>query len=823
MIPSREWPGGAVAAARFVNAVFFLAVASFCVLCYSPFVYGMFIKPDVSPLLTDFVTLSPWLYLLALLITTLTVMPQLRGAAPAALARSYIAAGIIVVVWLFAARPLTTLANTPRALVYAIGALIAPVWLAVIDHRARPAPALTPTDRSRIVATALLAAAVAWLFYTAAMPIRLHQAVGIDLTTRAMATGAAASLTVSLFVFAALALAMLTCAGLAEAARRPAVVEYWLFVALVGACASLVLALVVCASIGVSGPGAWIVSAAMGATIAIAWADVARLRSRSCTALELLCAPVAGVRSRGAALAAAAIAAGAVSYVVVSAASQFDWNFLLQKLSVLLVWLATFAIIGSALSARAIRARSAAWHAASLVAVFLLFQGLQRFDLHVVLDRYAAVDPSFHLIHDALTARSAETVEYYAYLQSNTLVVPRTVRTPDTPFVDAWPPTPARKPDVYLFLIDSLRRDYLSPYNPGVTFTPEIAKLAADSDVFDRAFTRYSGTALAVPSIWAGGMVIHAIEQPDFDRRNTLVHLLAADGYRQIMDVDNVVEEFLPGDPARVQLDRGRGTMQFDVCRTIDELEQRVTENANRQPIFFYELPQNVHIAIAARRKVPDGETYPGFFAPVASAVRRVDGCLGGFVDFLKRSGRYDDSVIILTSDHGDSLGEEGRWGHGYFVVPEVMRVPLIVHVPSRMRAAVAADLSAVTFSTDITPSLYALLGHNPRDLGPLFGRPLFVPPDAPPSPRRRGEFLVASSYGAVYGMLRQNGRRLYVVDAVDGRDDLFEMDDAVDAPGRRLELTRAAAAAGRAAIRGQIDAIASMYGYAAAAGPRSR
>jgi len=424
------------------------------------------------------------------------------------------------------------------------------------------------------------------------------------------------------------------------------------------------------------------------------------------------------------------------------------------------------------------------------------------------------LDPSFRLIRDAQVGRSAETAEYYAFLQASTLVAPRSVETPSTPFVDGFTPSAARKPDIYLFVVDSLRRDYLSPYNPGVSFTPAIAALAADSYVFDRAFTRYSGTALAVQSIWAGGMVIHAIEQPDFARRNALHDLLTADGYQQILDVDNVVEELIPRDPDRIQLDRGRTTMQFDVCTTMPELEQRVTENAGRRPIFFYQLPQNVHIAIASRRKVPDGEAYPGFFAPVASAIHRVDGCLGGFVDFLKRTNRYDNSVIILTSDHGDSLGEEGRWGHAYFIFPEVMRIPLVVHLPSWMKGATAVDTAAVTFSTDLTPSLYALLGHEPRNRGKLFGRPLFVTPDADLSWRRREQFLLASSYGAVYARLQQNGRRMYVVDAVDGRDYLFEMEGAAATPGRQLEVTRATAETGRQFIRAGVDAIAALYRY---------
>ncbi|HYM23011.1 MAG TPA: sulfatase-like hydrolase/transferase [Vicinamibacterales bacterium] len=816
-------PPDAVAAARAVNAPFYLAVAAFCVLSYSPFAYGQFIKPSVVPALTDFVTLSPWLDLVALLLTTLTVMPQLRGGVRgAALARVYVGGGAIVNVWMFAARPLLTLANQPRGLVYALAALSSPIWLAVLDHRATPTPEIRLTSRSRIVLAALTGGAAAWVVYAAVVPLRLSQSTGLDLSRRAIGIGLGTSLMLTLFVFAGLALAMLAASGVAAFAARPAVAEYWLFILLLAAGASLVLMLLVSASIAFTGWDAWLASASIGTTIAVVWADVAHLRrGGGGESLDRFCAPIAGSRvSAVVVLAAEPI----VAYLLVDAVSHFDWNFLLQKLGVLIVWVVVFAASGALVRAATNRV---AMQLAPLLAVLIAHNVVSRLESRpsadatvsprVVLDRYVAVDPSFRLVRDAQTARSAETAEYYAYLHANTLIPSDRVRTPETPFVDSFGAAAVRRPDIYLFVIDSMRRDYLSPYNPAASFTPAIAALAADSFVFERAFTRYAGTALAVPSIWAGGMVIHTLEQPSFERRNALLHLIDADGYLRVMDRDHIIEELMPADPDAIQLDRGRTTMQFDVCRTIDELEQRVTENANRKPIFFYELPQNVHIAVASKRKVPDGESYPGFFAPVASAIHRVDGCLGSFVDFLRRTDRYDNSIIILTSDHGDSLGEEGRWGHAYFIVPEVMRIPLIVHLPSRMRDSTAADLSALAFSTDVTPSLYALLGHEPRDRGPLFGRPLFVRSDADFSWRRRQPFLLASSYGAVYARLARNGRRMYVVDAVDGRDDLFAMDGAAGEPGRALDVTPATAAAGRAFIREQIDDLARMYGHSAA------
>lgn len=59
-----------------------------------------------------------------------------------------------------------------------------------------------------------------------------------------------------------------------------------------------------------------------------------------------------------------------------------------------------------------------------------------------------------------------------------------------------------------------------------------------------------------------------------------------------------------------------------------------------------------------------------------------VDRYLGALFSDLKRRGVYGDTLIILTSDHGQSLGEHGFLGHGTFLFDELLRVPLIVKYP---------------------------------------------------------------------------------------------------------------------------------------------
>jgi arylsulfatase A-like enzyme len=316
---------------------------------------------------------------------------------------------------------------------------------------------------------------------------------------------------------------------------------------------------------------------------------------------------------------------------------------------------------------------------------------------------------------------------------------------------------------------------------------------------------------LAVPSIWAGGLVPHVMRQPDVPGRNALLKLLDGNDYRRFMDMDSVVETFDLRDRRLIELNPGHATWAAtDFCTTVDAFERQLPRD-RAQPTFFYSLPQNIHPTVALQQKVPAGETYPaGFDARVASSLHRVDACFGRFMDVLKREHLYEDSVIIVTSDHGDLLGEEGRWGHSMWLYPDVMKIPLIVHLPSWLRTSYRTDLDARVFSSDIAPSLYTLVGYQPADLGPMFGRSFFTPRDGDSSWRRREMSLVASSYGAVYGVLSQNGRRLYVVDTVDATE--YAMD--LTGEPRRLTVTPAMMAVNRRAIEDRLRALATFYRY---------
>lgn len=80
---------------------------------------------------------------------------------------------------------------------------------------------------------------------------------------------------------------------------------------------------------------------------------------------------------------------------------------------------------------------------------------------------------------------------------------------------------------------------------------------------------------------------------------------------------------------------------------------------------------------------------------------------LAEFLARLDELGWLDDTLIVITNDHGEELGEHGRYGHGHSLYDELLRAPLILHDPSRLEAQVIHD---VVEQVDLTPTLLDLM-----------------------------------------------------------------------------------------------------------------
>jgi arylsulfatase A-like enzyme len=97
-------------------------------------------------------------------------------------------------------------------------------------------------------------------------------------------------------------------------------------------------------------------------------------------------------------------------------------------------------------------------------------------------------------------------------------------------------------------------------------------------------------------------------------------------------------------------------------------------------------------------------------------------------LEALKVMGWYDDTLLILTADHGEELYDHGGYGHGHALWEEITRVPMIVKFPKgRKPAALPRSVETVTQAIDVLPSLLAYVGGAPDAALPgtdIFGGP---------------------------------------------------------------------------------------------------
>ncbi|NNE79309.1 MAG: sulfatase-like hydrolase/transferase [Silicimonas sp.] len=123
-----------------------------------------------------------------------------------------------------------------------------------------------------------------------------------------------------------------------------------------------------------------------------------------------------------------------------------------------------------------------------------------------------------------------------------------------------------------------------------------------------------------------------------------------------------------------------------------------------------------------AQDKAPPSSTVEGFpdleASPETTATLRaiylglcaeVDHHIGRVVDKLKETGQWDNTLLVVTADHGDMMGDFGLWGKGSFH-DAAFHVPLIIRDPSRSDRA-GEVVRAMTESIDVTPSILSHIG----------------------------------------------------------------------------------------------------------------
>jgi arylsulfatase A-like enzyme len=113
--------------------------------------------------------------------------------------------------------------------------------------------------------------------------------------------------------------------------------------------------------------------------------------------------------------------------------------------------------------------------------------------------------------------------------------------------------------------------------------------------------------------------------------------------------------------------------------------------------------------------QLPDGAATAHYISQYDGELRYIDDRLDELFQELRALGRYDNALIVITSDHGELFGEHGHWGHGGEPVRELVHVPLIVKYPQNVRRGVEEKPVSLV---DVAPTILATLGLPPLAAG---------------------------------------------------------------------------------------------------------
>ena len=388
-------------------------------------------------------------------------------------------------------------------------------------------------------------------------------------------------------------------------------------------------------------------------------------------------------------------------------------------------------------------------------------------------------------------------------------------------------PAPARR--VILITCDTLRADRLGTYGYGRGTSPRLDALAEGAAVFEEAYATAPMTQPSVSSLMTGRLPEHVGVIGGNLRRipsevETLAERLRSEGIATAAIVSNWVLRRAPKPAGDVGVQQG--FEHFDDRMESRELnraafERRAPDTTDAalawlesadasEPFFLWVHYQDPHGPYAppaglARKFATDAgdepeltlgdsvlgrgqlpsyqvlgdERRPSVYRDLYDAeIRAFDRALGRLLGALRERGLLEDALVILTADHGESLGEHDYWFcHGENLHREVVRVPLIVRPPSGSSAP-RGRVAQVATLVDVWPTVLEAFGLDP---GPTLGRSLLAPL---PEGRLVGQSLLPRGKRAKWWAIGDGRWRVVWDDRdpaprlFDVRDDPFEEND---------------------------------------------
>jgi arylsulfatase A-like enzyme len=263
---------------------------------------------------------------------------------------------------------------------------------------------------------------------------------------------------------------------------------------------------------------------------------------------------------------------------------------------------------------------------------------------------------------------------------------------------------------VIFISIDTLRADHLGCYGYHRETSPNIDRFAAGNLLFDRHFVTMPTTLPSHTSMMTGlHPKTHGITKNGLQLDQSLVtipEILRDSGFTTAGFVSSYT---LHSDTGFSQGFDHFSDVEGEIraSRILEGAIPWIRENRDEKFFLFlhffdphseYDPPEGYNKWGEDRVALYDGE------------INYVDDMIGRLFQFLKEEGLYDETLIILTSDHGESLGRQKHWGHGRYLYDEALQGILVIRFPSSLELE-PRRIDYQTSAVDFLPTITRLLG----------------------------------------------------------------------------------------------------------------
>ncbi len=273
-------------------------------------------------------------------------------------------------------------------------------------------------------------------------------------------------------------------------------------------------------------------------------------------------------------------------------------------------------------------------------------------------------------------------------------------------------------------LIDTLRADHLGAWGYARDTSPVLDDLAAGGVRFARQIAQSSWTKCSMASLWTGlyptRSGVTRFDHVVAPEAIMPAEILSEAGFRtaglfrngwveSYFGFDQGFEVYAKpaGKPMAASVRRENPTLS-EVGTDLDAVDaaKEFLRIYGEERWFLYLHLMDLHEYTYDEDSARFGTSYEDVYD---NAILRTDLVLASLFEYLKQEGYYENTIIVIASDHGEAFSERGYEGHARFVYRETTHVPLIISLPVKLEPGLVVN--RVTRNVDIWPTLLDLLG----------------------------------------------------------------------------------------------------------------